>query len=54
MKKIIQLLIFVIVLISIFFFYRIYLSKEIFNKSENTSQIKKILQIRLATTKLRI
>ena len=41
MKKIIQLLIFVIVLISIFFFYRIYISKEIFNKSENTSQIKK-------------
>ena len=41
MKKIIQLLIFVIILISIFFFYRIYLSKEIFNKSENTSLIKK-------------
>jgi LPS export ABC transporter protein LptC len=41
MKKIIQLLIFVIILINIFFFYRIYLSKEIFNKSENTSLIKK-------------
>jgi len=39
MKKIIQLLIFVIVLISIFFFYRIYFSSEELDKSKNSSQI---------------
>ena len=39
MKKIIQLLIFVIVLISIFFFYRIYFSNEKLDKSKNSSQI---------------
>ena len=52
MKKIIQLLIFVIVLISIFFFYRIYLSKEIFNKSENTSQIKRDSSDKISNNKI--
>ena len=52
MKKIIQLLIFVIILISIFFFYRIYLSKEILNKSENTSQIKVASSDKISNNKI--
>jgi len=39
MKKIIQLLIFVIVLISIFIFYRLYFYDEVSIKSKKTSQI---------------